>query len=266
MVVRILVVSIALLLIGCRSDSVSLDYQYETGSKLDYELVVTARSSWDIAGRGEGSYKVTFDVSEVVESSNAEEAVIKISLTPTDVVERGLPSPGNSPRSFTLRVGTNGEVLEVVAVDDVPAESLDPDQLAFIGTYRPPLALDPVTLQDTWRSTQEVQVGPVFQQVDTLGTLEALDRDGQGKFALIDYTGDGPLSFTTTLPQGTAELTGSAKTTTAAVFDLDDGILRSSDSTTEGNFEVRVVPALTGPPITGTLNFQLNLALNPPSN
>ena len=122
-------------------------------------------------------------------------------------------------------------------VDDVPAETLDPDQLAFIGTYRPPLWCDPVTLQDTWRSTQEVQVGPVFQQVDTLGTLEALDRDGQGKFARIDYTGDGPLSFTTTLPQGTAELTGSAKTTTAAIFDLDDGILRSSDSTTEGNFE-----------------------------
>ena len=221
MVVRILVVALALLLVGCRSDSVSLDYQYEPGSKLEYELIATARSSWDIAGRGEGSYKVTFDVSEVVESSNDEEAVIRISLTPTDVIERGLPSPGTNPRSFTLRVGTNGEVLEVVAVDDVPAETLDPDQLAFIGTYRPPLALDPVTLQDTWRSTQEVQVGPVFQQVDTLGTLEALDLDGQGKFARIDYTGDGPLSFTTTLPQGTAELTGSAKTTTAAIFDLD---------------------------------------------
>jgi len=266
MVVRILVVALALLLVGCRSDSVSLDYQYEPGSKLEYELIVTARSSWDIAGRGEGSYKVTFDVSEVVESSNDEEAVIKISLTPTDVIERGLPSPGTNPRSFTLRVGTNGEVLEVVAVDGVPAETLDPDQLAFIGTYRPPLALDPVTLQDTWRSIQEVQVGPVFQQVDTLGTLEALDLDGQGKFARIDYTGDGPLSFTTTLPQGTAELTGSAKTTTAAIFDLDEGVLRRSDSTTEGNFEVRVVPALTGPPITGTLNFKLNLDLNPPSN
>ena len=266
MVARLLVVSVALLVIGCRSDSVSLDYQYEPGSKLEYELVVTAQSSWDIAGRGRGSYKVTFDVSEVVESSDPEEAVIRISMTPTDVVERGLPSPGNSPRSFTLRVGTNGEVLEVVAVDDVPAESLDPDQLALIGTYRPPLALDPVSLHDTWRSTQEVQVGPVFQQVDTLGTLEALDRDGQGKFARIDYTGDGPLSFTTTLPQGTAELTGSAKTTTAATFDLDDGILRSSNSTTEGNFEVRVVPALTGPPITGTLTFNLNLDLNPPSN
>ena len=266
MVVRLLLVASALVLVGCRSDSVSLDYRYEEGSELEYELVATARSSWDIAGRGEGSYKVTFDVTEVVESSTDEEAVIEISLIPTEVVERGLPSPGNSPRSFTLRVGSNGEVLEVLAVDDMPAESLDPDQLVFIGTYRPPLALDPVTLHDTWRSSQEVQVGPVFQQVDTLGTLEALDRDDRGKFALIDYIGDGPLSFTTTLPQGTAELTGSAQTSTAAIFDLDNGVLRSSNSTTEGTFEVRVVPALGGAPITGTLDFQLNLDLNPPSN
>jgi hypothetical protein len=266
MVARLLLLAIAMLLAGCRSDSVSLDYHYEPGSELEYELIATAKSSWDIAGRGEGSYRVTFDVTEAVEAGGEEDAVIEITLTPTDVVERGLPSPGNSPRSFTLRVGSNGEVLEVLAVDGVPAESLDPDQLVFIGTHRPPLALDPVTLQDTWRSSQEVQVGPVFQQVDTLGTLEALDRDARGKFAKIDYVGDGPLSFTTTLPQGTAELTGSARTTTDAIFDLDDGVLRSSNSTTEGTFEVRVAPALGGPPITGTLDFELNLDLNPPSN
>jgi len=263
MVVRLFLVASALLLAGCRSDSVSLDYQYEPGTELEYELIATAKSTWDIAGRGEGTYSVTFDVTESVESSGDEDAVIKISLTPTNVVERGLPAPGNSPRTFTLRVGPNGEVLEVLEVDGVPAESLDPDQLVFIGTYRPPTALEPVTLQDTWRSSQEVQVGPVFQQVDTLGTLEALDRDGRGKFAQIDYVGDGPLSFTTTLPQGTAELTGSATTTTAAIFDLDAGVLRSSNSTTKGTFEVRVAPALSGAPITGTLNFELNLDLNP---
>ncbi|MGH2699236.1 MAG: hypothetical protein ACRDJL_08570 [Actinomycetota bacterium] len=262
MPVRLLMVLMVLLLSGCRSDRVNLEYSYEPGTELNYVLVATASSSWDVAGRGEGSYEVTFEVSEVVESRDEEGAVIDISLTPVDVVERGLPSPGTGPRSFFLRVGPSGEVLEVLAVDGVPAESLDPDQLVFIGTHRPPLALDPVRLQDTWRSRQEVQVGPVFQQVDTLGTLESLDRDGRGKFARIDYVGDGPLSFTTTLPQGTAELTGSAKTITDAVFDLDDGLLRSSDSTTEGTFEVRVVPALGGAPITGTLDFELNLDLD----
>lgn len=248
---------------ACRPDTVSLEYRYEPGSELEYELVATAKSTWDIGGEGEGSYKVTFDVSEVVESSDDVGAVIDISLTPTEVVERGLPSPGTGPRSFTLRVGSNGEVLEVLAVDDVPADSLDPDQLVFIGTYRPPLAFEPVGLHDTWRSRQEVQVGPVFQQIDTLGTLESLDRDASGKFARIDYLGDGPLSFTTTLPQGTAELTGSAETTTKANFDLDSGVLRNSDSTTLGRFEVRVVPALGGAPVTGTLEFELNLDLGP---
>ena len=266
MIVRVLLATMVLLASGCRSDSVSLDYRYEPGSELTYDLVATARSNWDIAGGGEGSYRVEFEVSEVVESSDGGEAVIEISLTPTEVDEQGLPSPGNSPRSFTLRVGSNGEVLEVLSVDGVPAESLDPDQLVFIGTYRPPLALEPVSLRETWRSSQEVQVGPVFQQVESIGTLAGLDRDGRGKHAHIDYSGEGPLSFTTTLPQGTAELTGSASTTTAAIFDLDEGQLRSSESTTEGTFEVRVVPALGGAPLTGTLNFQLGLSLTTPSS
>jgi hypothetical protein len=264
MVARLVLVLIVLLLGGCRSDRVNLEYSYEPGSELEYELVATARSIWDIGGEGEGSYEVTFEVTETVESRNEEGAVIDITLAPVDVVERGLPSPGTGPRNFSLRVGPSGEVLEILSVDGVPAQSLDPDQLVFIGTYRPPLALDPVRLRDTWRSRQEVQVGPIFQQVDTLGTLESLDRDGAGKFARIDYVGEGPLSFTTTLPQGTAELTGSAKTTTGAVFDLDDGVLRSSDSTTRGTFEVRVVPALGGAPLTGTLDFELNLDLGPP--
>jgi hypothetical protein len=265
MVPRLLLTLIVLLVGGCRSDRLNLEYRYEQGTELNYELVASARSNWDIGAQGEGSYQVTFDVSEVVASSDEEGAVIDITLTPVEVVERGLPSPGTGPRTFSLRVGPSGEVLEILEVDGVPARSLDPDQLVFIGTYRPPLALDPVRLRDTWRSSQEVQVGPIFQQVDTLGTLESLDRDGLGKFARIDYVGEGPLSFTTTLPQGTAELTGSAKTDTDAVFDLDDGVLRSSDSTTSGTFEVRVVPALGGAPLTGTLDFELNLDLRPPT-
>ena len=261
MVRRLVLVFALLALSACRPDTVDLKYLYETGEELNYTMVATAHSSWDIGGRGEGSYKVTFEVSEVVESSDENGAVLDISLTPTDVVEKGLPSPGTGTRSFTLLVGPSGEVLEVVAVDGVPAASLDPDQLVFIGTYRPPLALDPVGLRDTWSSSQEVQVGPVFQQVETLGTLKSLDRDRDGSFARVNYSGEGPLSYTTTLPQGTAELTGAAATTTDATFDLGSGFLRSSDSTTEGSFEVRVVPALGGAPLTGTLRFELNLDL-----
>lgn len=256
-----MLLAVALMLVACRSDTVDLTYGYEAGTELDYQMVATAHAGWDIGGRGEGSYEITFQVSEVVESIDEGGAVVSISLNPTDVVERGLPSPGSEARSFTLRVGPNGEVLEVISVDGVEAASLDPDQLVFIGTYRPPLALEPVGLNDSWRSSQEVQVGPVFQQIVTLGTLESLDKDAEGTFALIDYRGEGPLTFTTTLPQGTAELTGSATTITTAAFDLSRDFLRSSDSTTVGHFEVRVVPAVGGAPLTGTLQLELDLDL-----
>jgi hypothetical protein len=256
-----LLVALVLVLGSCRSNRVELGYRYEPGTELNYQMVATAHSSWNIGGPGEGSYEVTFQVSEVVESVDENGAVVAISLNPTNVVEKGLPSPGSEQRSFTLRVGPNGEVLEVITVDGVPAASLDPDQLVFIGTYRPPLALEPVSLDDSWQSRQEVQVGPVFQQIVTLGTLESLDEDAEGAFARIDFEGEGPLTFTTTLPQGTAELTGSATTTATATLDLDQEFLRGSDSTTEGDFEVRVVPAIGGVPVTGRLHLELHLDL-----
>lgn len=257
----VLLVALVLMLGACRSDRVKLGYRYEPGTELNYQMVATASASWDIGGPGEGSYEVTFQVSEVVESADDDGAVVSISLNPTNIVEKGLPSPGSEKRSFTLRVGPNGEVLEVITVDGVPAASLDPDQLVFIGTYRPPLALEPVSLDDSWQSRQEVQVGPVFQQIVTLGTLESLDVDAQGAFARIDYEGEGPLTFTTTLPQGTAELTGSATTTASSTLDLDQDFLRGTDSTTEGDFEVRVVPAIGGVPVTGKLHLELHLDL-----
>ena len=258
---RALVLLVLMLASACRPDTVDLSYGYEAGREFNYRLVAVAESDWEIGGRGEGSYEITFRVSETIESVDEDGAITEIELRPIDVIERGLPSPGARARTFRLRVGPAGEVLEVIEVDGMPASSLEPDQLAFIGTYRPPLPLESVTLASEWRSRQEVQLGPVFQQITTLGVLESLDRDGSGAFAELDYVGEGPLSFTTTLPQGTAELTGSAITRTKSIFDLDGDYLRGSSSSTEGNFEVRVVPVTGGAPISGSLRLELNLDL-----
>jgi hypothetical protein len=172
-----------------------------------------------------------------------------------------LPSPGAKERSFALRIDPNGEVLEVLEVDGVPAQALDPDELAFIGTYRPPLPVDPIRLRDTWRSEQEVQLGSVFQQVASIGELDGLRRDDEGRVARLTYSGEGPLVWATTLPQGEAELTGSASSDSEAELDLDGGFLRTASSTTSGTFEVRVDPGGERAPIVGTLRLDLELDL-----
>jgi hypothetical protein len=157
-------------------------------------------------------------------------------------------------------VGANGEVEDVIDVDGVPATELDPDELGFIGTYRPPLPLEGVEVDGTWRSSQEVQLGQVFQQVTTTGRLKELAEDAAGMLASLSYVGGGPLVWTTSLPQGNAEMTGSADTTTDAIFEVDLGLLRTAESRTEGHFEVRVLPE-DGLPITGTLDLTLELTI-----
>jgi hypothetical protein len=220
-----------------------------------------ANAQWDIGGPGSGSYSVTFVVTETVQTDEGEGVVVTVEMEPTDVVERGLPSPGTEDRSFALRIDPNGEVLEVLEVDGVEAEALDPDELIFIGTYRPPLPQDRVRLGDDWEAEQEVRLGSVFQQFVTTGHLSSLARDAEGKIARLQYAGEGPLVWNTELPQGQAELTGTASTASRAEVDIDGGFLRQASSSTNGRFEVRVDPGGQQAPITGTLDLDLELQL-----
>lgn len=254
-------VLLVLLTSACRPDDLALRYRFDTDAFLTYRLTAEADAFWDIGAPGTGSYRVTFRVSERILSTDETGATVAVSMEPLDVTEEGLPSPGAEERSFTLRVGPNGEVGEIIQVDGVPATALDHDELAFIGTYRPPLPLEPVELHESWRARQEVTLDVISQELETEGRLLGLRREDH-RLAELGYSGEGPLTWETTLPQGDARLTGTTTTEGRALLDVDDGYLRSASSTTSGDFDVRVSPASGSVPITGTLHLDLELRLD----
>jgi hypothetical protein len=243
---------------ACRPHELDLTYQFTPEDFLTYRLTAAADAVWDIGTSGTGSYRVTFDVSERIVSSDENGAVVAVTMQPVDVTEEGLPSPGSEDRTFTLRVGPSGGVREVIEVDGVPAASLDHDELAFIGTYRPPLPLDPIELHGRWEARQALTLDVVSQELAIEGRLLGLRREDH-RLAELGYSGEGPLTWETTLPQGDATLSGSTTTDGSAVFDIDDGALRSASSTTRGDFDVRVTPTTGNVPITGTLHLDLEL-------
>jgi len=256
-----LVIAITLVaLVACRPEAIDLVYRFDPSATLSYRMVADAHAQWDIGGLGDGSYRVVFEVVERVLSVSEDGVEVSVVMTPLAVDEEGLPSPGAATRSFALRLGLTGEVLEVLEVDG--EQDIDPDERAFIGTYRPPLPDGPVSLSDTWRAEQQLQLASVFQQIAIEGKLEGLRRDDDGKVAELSYAGDGPLLWTTSLPQGAAELTGSAQVSTDALLDIEGGFLREATSSTEGNFEVRIVrEGEERVPITGRLHLDLVVTL-----
>ncbi len=222
----------------------------------------TAQADWDIGGRGSGGYEISYEVVEAVEEVHEDGATVAVSMTPVEIsAASGAPAPGPEDRTFKLEVGTGGEVLQIIEVDGVAAEDLDPNDLAFIGTYRPPLPLEPVGLRDTWLSEQRVEVGTVFQEIENLGRLQGLDVVGQSSIATLGYEGEGPIVWTTSLPQGQAELRGAATTASSADLDIETGTLMGADSRTSGDFEVTVLGSDGEAPITGTLHLELTLDL-----
>jgi hypothetical protein len=246
---------------ACRSDAVEIAYRFEEGRTTSYRMTATARAEWDIEEPGEGSYEVGFDVEETVRSVDSDGAVVEVEMNPVPArtEERGLPSPGLERRTFSLRLDPHGQVTEVLEVGGVAARVLDQEQLAFIGTYRPPLATGEVRLRDRWTNEGEIRVGSTFRQIVTTGTLVGFRRDGERRLASIEFTGAGPLEWTTALPQGSAQLIGEATTDGSGLIDIDDGTIVEAASSTRGGFDVRLVPPGGRAPITGTLQLDLRV-------
>jgi hypothetical protein len=250
-----------LLLAACLPDSVVLAYRFEEGAVQTFKMTARAEAAWDIAGRGSGSYEVSFDVTETVETVDDEGSTVLVEMVPTGAEEHGLPSPGFERKSFTLRLGPLGEVLEVLEVDDIEASSLDQDDLAFIGTYRPSLPEGAVRLRDDWSDGREIQLGSTFQQIETTGELIGFRRNGSTRLARIAFTGSSPLEWITELPQGQTQLNGTAETGGTALIDIDRGAIQEATSSTGGDFNVRVVPGNGAAPIVGTLRLDLELTV-----
>ena len=260
---------VSLLQVSCRPETVALAYKFPEGSSLNYEMVSRVEARWDFgsqegeseeatASSGEGSYEVVFDVTEEVQSVEEDGAVVALQLRRTSVEDDNLTPPSDS--SFTVKVNEFGSVTEVIEVDGVAANLLEPEQKSVIRTYRPLLAIEPVRLYQEWPGSQEFQ-GPEFEQLSLVGRLEKLDRDEQGDFAELSYSGSGPLIGAFELPEGNAELSGSAETTGEAIIDLDDGLLRTATSTTRYEYEATVVPLAAGTPLTGPLTVEQELEL-----
>lgn len=224
-------------------------------------MTATADAEWDIAGPGRGSYEISFDVTETVDSKDDEGSIVSVEMVPTGAEEHGLPSPGLERRTFSLRLGENGDVLEVLEVDGIAAEVLDQDDLAFIGTYRPALPEDLVSLRDEWSEEREIQLGSTFQQIEMTGTLLGFRRSGDMRLARIGFTGRSPLEWITALPQGETQLDGEAETNGTALLDIEAGTLQEATSSTTGTFDVRVLPGGGAAPIVGTLTLDLRLTV-----
>lgn len=261
MLPRICASLLLLLATACRPDSVELNYEFEEGSTQTFRMTAHAEAEWDIAEGGRGSYDISFEVTETVESVDEDGSIVVVDMVPTGAEENGLPSPGLERRSFSLRLGPNGELLEVLRLDGVQAANLEQDELAFIGTYRPSLPGRPVRLGDEWSQEHQLQLGSDFQQIRSRGELVGLRRTGSLRLALIEFTGRGPLEWLTELPQGQAQLSGEASTNGTGLFDIDGGTLEEASSSTRGGFEVRVSPGKGEAPIVGTLRLDLELTV-----
>ena len=261
---RFVIWSLALLVVAACTHSrkpIELSYTYSKHDASRYTLRARAEADWDIGGGGIGSYDALYSVREVVESVDDSGAVVEVTMTSRRVSEDNLPAPARGRTSFRLRLAPDGSVLDVLEVNGAPARALGPDELVFIGTFRPPLPRGDVVPGDRWRASSGPDLGAVFRRVVTNGTLDEVATTPSATLAALSYAGGAPLIWTTPLAEGLAEMSGSADTRGRAIFDVERGRLNQARTATSGSFDVRLIPRGDGPALRGTLDLELELDL-----
>ena len=261
---RLLLIVVAqLAAVSCSPQREPLDlaYRFSESRPSRFTLQASASADWDIGGGGIGSYEALYSVVEEVESVDENGAVVQVTMRSRWVQEDNLPAPGRGRTVFRLRVGRDGSVLEVLEVDGAPARELSPDELVFIGTFRPPLPDRAVRPGERWNAASGTDLGAVFRRIVTRGTLEDIERTSTTTLAALSYAGGAPLVWTTSLGEGLAQMSGSADTESRAIFDVGRGRLNQATSSTSGSFDVRVVPQGQQGPLSGRLNLELELRL-----
>lgn len=257
--VRLALASLMLVGVGCMNEDVALSYRFVSEATTEYLMIAEASAEWDIGGGGQGTSTLEIRVLEKVETTDEGGATLEVIMIPQEAAGSGLLAPGTERRSFKLRVGTDGQVLEVLEINGIPARALRPEERTLIGTFRVPLPASAVGLFDRWTASlgvgSEVGLGGTRME----GRLTRLDRRAGRATAHLSYSGRGPLSWTVSLPQGDASLAGEAETDISAIFDIEGGFLSSAESTTTGTFDLRVDRGRARAPVSGSLSFVLDL-------
>lgn len=255
---RAVVAAIGLLvLVSCSKETVEPVYSYPAGTAR-YRLEATGAARWNVGGRDSGSYRISYRVKETIRRTGSG-ALVTLELTPTDVEQDKLLPLGSETRSFTLRLGAKGEVLEVVEVDGLPPRDLNPDELTLIAAFRPPLPIGAVAVRDRWRSDQAVELDGVSERLTTRGRLDALGVDSAGEFARLSYEGSGTLTGRPSFEFGRAGLEGPITTRGTGIFDLGGGFLRQGRLVTTARFEVELDRRRQLPAIVGTMRTELRV-------
>ena len=240
---------------SCRDDHVTIVFHPKPDTVLAYDIHVESSSTTALAGQPP---RTTHPASAEL---TAHQRVLDVKDGITRI-EVDLSRVGTGSRTFIMRFDRAAQLTAVESVEGIPAEALGSLGLSEIFPAAAGAPPDrPLRPGDRWTIDDRVQLAGMDAPARLIGSghLVELGVDGGHDTATVTSSTSFPLTSTSTTTDGLQQLHGTQTTTITVVYDLDNGAVRRSTSTTTGQFDVVLSPppGQPGTPITGTLAVQL---------
>ncbi|HZN15699.1 MAG TPA: hypothetical protein VFB78_15630 [Acidimicrobiales bacterium] len=245
----------ALLLAGCRSDTVRISFQPKQGARYEYEVNVRAVTRSTLADAAPRRSPVDDFVVHAIHRV--------VSVGPDDTeLEVRLEIPGIGQRTFTARFDRGAQLSRIQSIEGVPAAALGQLGLSEIlpgaaAGAPPQRGLSP---GDRWSINLPADLlGGAGSRVRGEGRLVELGVIRGRDVATVESRFSLPVKRTTTAGDATIELDGTQTTTMRTVRTLTDGAVESANAVTEARYKVTLMPppGSAGAPVTGRLTVEV---------
>lgn len=243
----------AVLLAGCRPDTVRVRFDPPAGATYRYDVHVRAVTNTSL---GDTPNRRSVDDFVV----HTEDRVVSVGPGGT-VLEVKLTIPGVGDRIFTAVFDRGAQLSRIESIEGVPAEALGQLGLSEIlpgaAGAPPKRALAP---GDRWsiNSPADVLGGP-GSRLRGEGRLVQLGVVRGRAVATIDSSYALPVKRTTTSGEGTIALDGNQRSSVRTVRSLKDGAVQTATATTTARYRVQLTPpqGSQGAPVSGQLTVEV---------
>jgi hypothetical protein len=226
----------ALVLAGCRSGSVRIDFRPRLNGRYAYTIDVKASTTTAIDGRTptRNASDQRLQARHVVQEVDRAGVVVDVHVTGQDVPDR----------SFEVRLDRAASLVEVQRVQDIPTSVLGDLGLSEVFTAAagapPDRALRPGA---RWTIDEPVSLpGARTVRLTGAGRLTELGVVDGRQVATVVSTYKLPVHQTSTGTEGTVTLDGDQTTDTTATHALTDGAVQSVRARTVGRFRLTLAP------------------------
>jgi len=231
---------------ACRAETIDLRFRPEAGDRYEYRYEIDATITRALEGEPPQVTEIdtVLVVQQEVQSPTADGATVAVELR----------RDGEAPRSAVVMLDRVGSLQGIEQVEGLAADSLGAASAGSIlsGASVPPPARR-LTLGDVWRLEEGARRGR--GRLERLGVVDGED------VAVVTSSIADELAELVDASGTAAALDGSVRSTATTTYDLADGAIRRSVSTSRGTVAATISPppGVAAAPVDATITYDMRV-------